>query len=67
MLESKHEYICEGCKKLATVQDSVLYECSVYAHVPSYYIRQECCYFNRPEAKTKKKVTKGQQKQGRNR
>ncbi|MBW2645193.1 MAG: hypothetical protein JRE23_03255 [Deltaproteobacteria bacterium] len=64
---SKHEYICEGCKRIATVQDSDLYECSVYAFVPPYYIRQGCCYFNRPETKTKKKITKGQQKQGRNR
>ena len=67
MEDSKHEYICEGCEKLATVQDSVLYECPVYANVPSYYIRQGCCFFNRPKAKVIKKITKGQQKQGRNR
>jgi hypothetical protein len=64
---SQHEYICEGCTRVTTVQDSELYECSVYAFVPPYYIRQGCCYFNRPAAKAKKKVTRGQQKQGRNR
>lgn len=64
MLKSKHEYICEGCKKVATVQDSVLYECTVYAQVPPYYIRHGCCPFNMPKAKTLKyKVRVGQQKQ----
>jgi hypothetical protein len=52
-IKSQHEYICEGCKKIATVQDSVLYECPVYAFVPPYYINQGCCYFNRPASKKK--------------
>jgi hypothetical protein len=80
MIESKFEYICEGCEKVAsvlawsssaskvaTVQDSVVYECTVYAFVPPSYQRLGCCPFNRPKVKAKKKITKGQQKQGRNR
>jgi hypothetical protein len=65
-ITSQHEYICEGCTKAVWVArgDRV---CFVYAFVPPYYIRQGCCYHNRPEAKTKKQITKGQQKQGRNR
>jgi len=62
MEQSKHEYICEGCTRV-----SKDIECKVYAHVPPYCIRQGCCYFNRPAEVVKKKVTKGQQKQGRNR
>ena len=59
--DSKHEYICQGCDRVT--ED---YECKVYAFVPSYYIRQGCCYFNRPTIKATKNITKGQQKQGRN-
>lgn len=59
---SKHEYICQGCDRMTDE-----YECKVYAYVPSYYIRQGCCYFNRPKVVAKKVVTKGQTKHGRNR
>ena len=59
---SKHEYICEGCSRVSKDM-----ECKVYPYVPSYFIRRGCCYFNKPEVKTKKKLTKGQQKQGRSR
>ena len=67
MIESQHEYICEGCEKLATVQDSVVYRCTIYPIIPSHFIKKCLCPFNKPKAAAKKKITKGQQKQGRNR
>jgi hypothetical protein len=65
-VKSQHEYICEGCPSVK-IYETGGRECSIYAFVPPYYIRQGCCYHNRPEVKAKKKVTRGQQKQGRNR
>jgi hypothetical protein len=56
---SKHEYICEGCDRVSETK-----ECKVYAMVPPYYLRQGCCYFNRPTTTKKKgRVRVGQQKQ----
>jgi hypothetical protein len=55
----QHEYICEGCPRVTKN-----YYCGVYAFVPPYYIKQGCCYFNRPAPKKKVDVRGrvGQQK-----
>jgi hypothetical protein len=62
--ETEHDYICEGCEKVLTIQDSVLYRCTVYKFVPPAFIRMRCCPFNRKVIVVKKeKVRVGQQKQ----
>jgi hypothetical protein len=58
--ESQHEYICEGCDHVQANDKT----CGIYAFVPPYYIRNKCCYFNRPAPKKKVDVRGrvGQQK-----
>lgn len=55
---SKHEYVCEGCDRVSEEK-----ACLVYACVPPYYIRHQCCPFNKkPTTVPKIKVRVGQQK-----
>ena len=55
--------ICVGCPKR-----KLWVGCSTYNGVPPYFNRQGQCPFNiKTEAKAKKKIRVGQQKQGRNR
>ena len=62
MIDSRHEYICEGCDR--SYWDGMSRRvCGVYAYVPPYYIRTKCCPFNKMERTVPKvKVRVGQQK-----
>jgi hypothetical protein len=56
--QSQHEYICEGCDRVSEEKT-----CLVYAFVPPYYLRHNCCPFNKKNTTLPKvKVRVGQQK-----
>jgi len=60
--------VCYGCTREGVVWSATGYKCPVWADQSKVYsVRQGECPFNKRERKIKKAVTKGQQKQGRNR